>query len=100
MKMEAFGQEDMKQEQQKQNFKNIDLETAPAPLSKAETEENSVYPYTYVTCSQAQTLASKLSTGKSYTSSLMFGVQWDLVLKHIETKIGSSNLTTSDGKTY
>ena len=78
--------------------KNIDLETAPAPLSKAETEENSVYPYTYVTCSQAQTLASKLSTGKSYTSSLMFGVQWDLVLKHIETKIGSSNLTTSDGK--
>lgn len=28
----------------------------------------------------------------------MFGVQWDLVLKHIETKIGSSNLTTSNGK--
>ena len=71
-----------------------------APLSKAgEGEvEAPVYPYTYVTCSQAQTLASKLSTGKSYTSSLMFGVQWDLVLKHIETKIGSSNLTTSNGK--
>ncbi len=78
--------------------KNIDLETAPAPLSKAGIEENPVYPYTYVTCSQAQTLASKLSTGKDYTSSLMFGVQWDLVLKHIETKIGSSNLTTSKGK--
>ena len=57
-----------------------------APLSKAGTVENAVYPYTYVTCSQAQTLASKLSTGKSYTSSLMFGVQWDLVLKHIEVK--------------
>ena len=57
-----------------------------APLSKAGTVENAVYPYTYVTCSQAQTLASKISTGKSYTSSLMFGVQWDLVLKHIETK--------------
>ena len=56
------------------------------PLSKVGTVENPVYPYTYVTCSQAQTLASKLSTGKSYTSSLMFGVQWDLVLKHIETK--------------
>lgn len=67
---------------------NIDLETAPAPLStsKTGTEENPVYPYTYVTCSQAQTLASKLSTGKGYTSSLMFGVQWDLILKHIETK--------------
>ena len=57
-----------------------------APLSKAGTVENAVYPYTYVTCSQAQTIASKLSTGKSYTSSLMFGVQWDLVLKHIEVK--------------
>ena len=70
--------------------KNIDLETAPAPLStsKTGTEENPIFPYPYnhVTCSQAQTLASKLSTGKSYTSSLMFGVQWDLVLKHIETK--------------
>ena len=57
-----------------------------APLSKAGTVENPVYPYTYVTCSQAQTLASQLSTGKNYTSSLMFGVQWDLVLKHIEVK--------------
>ena len=82
--------------------KEIDLATAPAPLStsKTGTEENPIYPYpyTYVTCSQAQALASKLSTGKSYTSSLMFGVQWDLILKHIETKIGSSNLTTSNGK--
>ena len=57
-----------------------------APLSKPGTAENPVYPYNYVTCSQAQTLASQLSTGKSYTSSLMFGVQWDLVLKHIEVK--------------
>ena len=64
----------------------IDLATAPAPLSKQGTVENPVYPYIYVTCSQAQTLASKISTGKSYTSSLMFGVQWDLVLKHIETR--------------
>ena len=64
----------------------IDLATAPAPLSKQGTTENAVYPYIYITCSQAQTIASKLSTGKSYTSSLMFGVQWDLVLKHIEVK--------------
>ena len=56
------------------------------PLSKVGTVEKPIYPYTYVTCSQAQTLTSKLSTGKSYTSSLMFGVQWDLVLKHIEVK--------------
>ena len=68
------------------NRTSEDEEITAAPLSKAGTVENPVYPYTYVTCSQAQTLASKLSTGKSYTSSLMFGVQWDLVLKHIETK--------------
>ena len=60
-----------------------------APISKAGKVEAPVYPYTYVTCSQAQTLTSKLSTGKSYTSSLMFGVQWDLVLKHIEVKEGT-----------
>ena len=57
-----------------------------APLSKQGTTENPVYPYTYITCKQAQTLTSQLSTGKSYTSSLMFGVQWDLVMKHIEVK--------------
>ena len=64
----------------------IDLATASAPLSKQGTVENPVYPYTYVDCTQAQAIASKLSTGKSYASSLMFGVQWDLVLKHIEVK--------------
>ena len=56
-----------------------------APLSKAGTVKNPVYPYTYVTCSQAQTLANMKTTG-NYTSSLMFGVQWDLVLKHIEVR--------------
>ena len=68
------------------NRTSKDEEITAAPLSKAGTVENAVYPYTYVKCSQAQTIASKLSTGKSYTSSLMFGVQWDLVLKHIEVK--------------
>ena len=68
------------------NRTSKDEEITAAPLSKAGTVENPVYPYTYVRCSQAQTLASQLSTEKSYTSSLMFGVQWDLVLKHIEVK--------------
>ena len=68
------------------NRTSKDEEITAAPLSKAGTVENPVYSYTYVRCSQAQTLASQLSTGKSYTSSLMFGVQWDLVLKHIEVK--------------
>ena len=71
------------------NRTSKDEEITAEPLSKQGTVENAVYPYTYVTCSQAQTIASKLSTGKSYTSSLMFGVQWDLVLKHIEVKEGT-----------
>ena len=48
------------------------------------TKQN-MYPYNYVTRTQAKVLAEKVESG-SYTSSLMFGVQWDLVLKYIETK--------------
>ena len=43
------------------------------------------YPYNLLLCRQAQELATKMESGK-YTSSLMFGVQWDLVLKYLETK--------------
>ena len=45
------------------------------PLSKA-----NLYPYIYVTRTQAKVLAEQVKAG-SYTSSLMFGVQWDLALK-------------------
>ena len=47
--------------------------------------KQNVYPYNWVTCSQAQTLASNMEHGDR-TTSLMFGVQWDLVLKYLETK--------------
>ena len=43
------------------------------------------YPYNFVTCSQAQTLSKQLATGGKQAS-LMFGIQWDLVLKFIEVK--------------
>jgi formylglycine-generating enzyme required for sulfatase activity/Tfp pilus assembly protein PilE len=43
------------------------------------------YPYNFVTCSQAQTLAKQLATGGKQAS-LMFGIQWDLVMKFIEEK--------------
>ncbi len=43
------------------------------------------YPYNFVTCSQAQTLSKQLATGGKQAS-LMFGIQWDLVLKFIEEK--------------
>ena len=47
--------------------------------------KQNVYPYNYVTCSQAQALASNMKSGDR-TTSLLFGVQWDLVMKYLETK--------------
>ena len=42
-------------------------------------------PYNYITCSQAESLAETFAPS-GCTSSLLFGVQWDLVLKYLETK--------------
>ena len=52
-------------------------------------------PYNYVTCSQAQSLASGMSTVSNKTSSLLFGIQWDLTCKFLER---NSNLTKEDIK--
>ena len=68
------------------------------PTATPVTKET-VYPYTYVTRTQAQKLAEKVNSG-SYNSSLMFGVQWDLVLAfmhnngNIEENILTSASTT------
>ena len=43
------------------------------------------YPYNRVSISQAQSLASSFGT-TDYRSSLMFGIQWDLMLKYLQTK--------------
>ena len=59
-----------------------DIDASLKPLSK-----QNVYPLNYVTCSQAQTLAGRINNIDSkYNSSLMFGVQWDMVLKYLEKK--------------
>ena len=60
-----------------------DASTAPGetPVIK-----QNVYPYNYVTCSQAQTLATTKMKSGDRTTSLLFGVQWDLTLKYLETK--------------
>ena len=52
-------------------------------------------PYNNVTCKEAQTLSKSLATGGK-TSSLMFGIQWDLTCKFLEEK---SDLTLADIKT-
>ena len=61
------------------------------PVTKADA-----YPYTYVTRTQAQNLASNVNSGTKI-SSLMFGVQWDLVLAFMHNKgnIADSTLTSN-----
>ena len=61
---------------------------------KAVTKPN-MYPYIYVKRDEAQILATRMNY-EGCTSSLIFGVQWDLVLKYIETKQATtkSNLAT------
>ena len=67
-----------------------------APVSKADA-----YPYTWVTRTQAQNLASNVNSGTK-TSSLMFGVQWDLVLAFMSkdtAKITSTDVLTKNSTT-
>ncbi|MFR4412330.1 MAG: hypothetical protein ACLT5B_03010 [Clostridia bacterium] len=72
------------------------IEGMPAPVTKADA-----YPYTYVTRTQAQNLASNVNSGTK-TSSLMFGVQWDLVLAFMSkdtAKVTSTSILTSNSTT-
>ncbi len=59
----------------------IDIDTSP----KAICQKDAI-PYNYVTIGEAQTLANAMSPDNSKTSSLLFGIQWDLVCKFIEEK--------------
>ena len=72
------------------------IEGMPTPVTKADA-----YPYTYVTRTQAQNLASNVNSGTK-TSSLMFGVQWDLVLAFMSkdtVKITSTDVLTKNSTT-
>ena len=72
------------------------IEGMPTPVTKA-----GAYPYTWVTRTQAQNLANNVNSG-SRTSSLMFGVQWDLVLAFLSkdtTKITSTDVLTKNSTT-
>ena len=59
---------------------------------KAISQKDAI-PYNYVYCSEAQALAKEMTPSSNYTSSLMFGIQWDLVCKYLEVK---STLETTD----
>ena len=66
----------------------IAIETSPKAISQKDA-----IPYNYVYCSEAQNLAKEMTPNSNYTSSLMFGIQWDLVCKYLEVK---GRLTTPD----
>ena len=68
-----------------------------APLTTPVIKEGT-YPYNYVTNKQAQEKSKELATGGK-TSSLMFGIQWDLVLKHIENKQGKTQAELKNDST-
>ena len=72
------------------------IEGMPAPLSKADA-----YPYTWLTRTQAQNLAQNVNSGTK-ASSLMFGIQWDLVVAFMSkdaAKITSTEILTKDSTT-
>jgi len=72
------------------------IEGMPTPVTKADA-----YPYTYVTRTQAQNLASNVDSGTK-TSSLMFGLQWDLVLAFMSkdtAKVTSTDVLTKNSTT-
>ena len=57
------------------------------------------YPYNYVTNAQAEDLAERFKTGEK-TTTLLFGVQWDLVLRHLsELGVSTADLT-ADSSTW
>ena len=71
--------------------------SSTAPTDTPVIKQN-VYPYNYVTCSQAQTLATTKMESGDRTTSLLFGVQWDLTLKYLEKK-GTSQADLKEDST-
>ena len=69
----------------------ISIETSPKAISQKDA-----IPYNYVYCSETQALAKEMTPNSNYTSSLMFGIQWDLVCKYLEVKgkLGTANINS------
>ena len=67
-------------------------------LTTAVIKQNA-YPYNYVTNAQAEDLAEGFKTGEK-TTTLMFGVQWDLVLRHLSELGVSTEDLTSNSSTW
>ena len=67
------------------------------PLEETPVIRQDKYVYNWVRCNQAQELSKKLEIGEK-TSSLMFGIQWDLVLTYLEKNgVAENNLKVNSG---
>ncbi len=66
------------------------VSTAPKAISQKDA-----IPYNWVYCSESQKLAKEMTPDSSKTSSLLFGIQWDLVCKFIEEKEQGENNKSS-----
>ena len=73
--------------------KNNTTRTSNSGTSGVAVSKENQIPYNFVTCSQAQKLASGMSDGTNKTGSLLFGIQWDLTCKFLEEH---SELTYAD----
>ena len=69
------------------------------PINETPVIQKNKYPYNWIRCSQAEKLSEKLSTDKNKCT-LMFGIQWDLVLKYLETNGVSNNELKNDSSSW
>ena len=67
----------------KARIKHTEIEIGTSP--KAISQKDAI-PYNFVYCNEAQALAQEMASSSNYTSSLMFGLQRDLICKYLEEK--------------
>ena len=70
------------------SYSDVIIGTSPKAISQKDA-----IPYNFICCSEAQELAKEMTEGSDCTSSLMFGIQWDLTCRFLENK---TNLTLND----
>ena len=76
----------------KESTENNKTRTSSFGITNTPVSKSNQIPYNFVTCSQAQSLASQMKTANK-TTSLLFGIQRDLVCKFLEE---STDLKTDD----
>jgi len=67
-------------------YKENNARSASGDTTQTAVIQQDAYPYNYVTCSQAENLAEGLNPSGATTTSLMFGIQWDLTLRYLKEK--------------